>query len=92
MMILCPYCGHQLIRPLSDGMSSCVNCLRVFDSCRINNLLSTAWIVRKRNITDFKYLIDKFNISECDAKFVIESVSENCLNHTEFLNLINKKI
>lgn len=92
MILLCPYCGHQLPCTLSHGMSSCVNCCRVFDSCKTNVLLSTAWLVRKRNITDPQYLVEKFNISEEDAKFLIESVSDNCFNHEEFSKLVDQKL
>lgn len=91
-MLLCPYCGHRLPRPLSDGMSSCVNCFRVFDSSRRNLLLSTAWLVRKRNINDANYLMNYIKIPEDDAKFIIDCVYDKCFNPEEILKIIEKDI
>ena len=90
MIILCPYCGHRLPQTLSHGMSSCINCNRVFDSSKKNILLATAWLVRKNNIDDLEYLVNRFNISEEDAKFVIENVSKECFSQEEFLKIIEK--
>jgi hypothetical protein len=87
---MCPYCGHQLVRPLSDGMSSCVNCCRVFDSSRKNFLLATAWLVRRKHINDPDFLTNNYHVPEDDAKFVIQYVADGCYSHEEFLALINQ--
>jgi hypothetical protein len=91
MIILCPFCGHKLPLPLNSGISSCVNCNRVFDSSKNNFLLSTAWLVRKRNISDPQYLIDYIQSSKEDAEFVINHIFEKCCSHEDFLNIIQEK-
>lgn len=89
MITACPYCGHHLPQVLLDGMSSCINCRRAFDSSNKNLLLSTAWVVRKQNISDPEILVNKFDLSLEDAKFVIEFVDEKCYPHEEFQKLIS---
>lgn len=84
MIIHCPYCGHHLPHPLTNGMSSCTNCCRAFDSSKQNLLLSTAWLVRKRDIDDSNYLVEKFDIAPEDAELVIKFVADECYSHEEF--------
>lgn len=90
-MIFCPFCGHHLASPLLNGMSSCTNCCRVFDSSKQNILLSTAWLVRKRDITDIQYLIDHVGSTHEDASFVIEHVADGCMSHEEFFLLLKEE-
>jgi len=92
MIILCPYCGHQLLRPLLNGMSSCNNCCRVFDSSNKNILLSTYWLVKKRNILDHQYLIDYYCIPKDEADFVVDQVVNQQYSYEEFLHILNEKI
>lgn len=91
MIILCPYCGHQLLRPLLNGMSSCNNCCRVFDSSNKNVILSTYWLVKKRNILDRQYLIDHYNIPEDDADFVVDVAINHQYSYEEFVRILNQK-
>ena len=88
MILMCPFCGHQIPCPLMNGMSSCNNCCRVFDSSKINTLLSTAWLVRKKHINDVQVLIDQYSVEESDAKFVIDNVADGCCGHEEFFKLL----
>lgn len=88
---MCPYCGHQIPRPLSSGISSCVNCCRVFDSSQDNTLLSMAWLVRRKHINDFETLMDRYGMTEEDAKFVIKHVADGCCSHEEFLKIIKNR-
>jgi hypothetical protein len=88
MILMCPFCGHQIPRPLMNGMSSCNNCCRVFDSSKINTLLSTAWLVRKKHVNDCQVLVDQYCVEEADAKFVIDNVADGCRSHEEFFKLL----
>lgn len=90
MILMCPYCGHQISRPLMHGISSCLNCCRVFDSSKTNRLLSTAWLVRRKHIVDVDVLINQYSILEDEAKLVIDFVADGCCCHEEFLKIINK--
>ena len=90
MIIMCPFCGHQLPRPLSHGMSSCINCSRVFDSSEKNELLSMSWLARKKNIDNWETLVGRCQASEENAKFVIQHVVDGCCNHEEFSNIVNE--
>jgi hypothetical protein len=91
MIIYCPFCGHNLPHPLVNGMSSCVNCCRVFDSSKQNQLLSNAWLVRKRDITDAEYLAEQYEIPKEDAELLIEYVADACYSHEDFLAFIQEK-
>lgn len=90
MMTLCPFCGHHLPRALQDGITSCLNCRRICDSTRFNNLLSLAWVVRKQNIDDVEHLVYKFGVTHGDAEFVISFVAESCYSHEDFLRLLKE--
>lgn len=91
MMLHCPFCGHHLPHPLLDGISSCANCYRAFDSSKQNLLLSTSWLVRKRGITEPQYLIYQFEISPEDAEMVITYVSEEGYTHEEFARFLKER-
>jgi hypothetical protein len=45
----CPYCGAGLPRPILHGITSCNNCVRVFDSSLFNKILSAAWFIRRKH-------------------------------------------
>jgi len=49
MIVLCPYCGQKLSKALTEGISSCDNCMRVFDSSSFYKILSACWIAKKWN-------------------------------------------
>lgn len=89
MLIMCPFCGHHLPQPLLDGMSSCLNCRRVFDSSRRNLLLSSAWLVRHQDLGSPDSLVNHYHLTHEDATFIIEMVFEQCYNHEEFRDVLN---
>ena len=90
MMVHCPHCGHYLLKPLSHGISSCVNCRQVFDSCRLHYLLSVAWLIRKHDIVEVEYLATHFNVKEDDAMWLISLVADQCLSPEEVRLVILK--
>ena len=91
MILTCPYCGHYLPHPLENGISSCVNCCRIFDSCKKNYLLSTAWLIRKRHINDSQYLIEQLGVSEEDAVLLINFVCDKCFSHEDLSSFLEEK-
>ena len=56
MLQRCPHCGQPLSKPLIDGLTSCLNCNYVFDSCIKNRLLSGAWEILKSTPLDLERL------------------------------------
>ncbi len=92
MLIMCPHCGHHLPQPLIDGMSSCLNCQRTFDSSRRNLILATAWVIRRKNVSGVEYLADHFGLSIDDAEFVSRVVDDECCSHEEFLVLLDERV
>jgi hypothetical protein len=91
MIKLCPNCGHHLPQPLKDGMSSCNNCRRAFDSSTRNKILSTSWVVRKKYLFDIEYLIRESDLAKEDVEFILEYVDDFCCNHDEFVYALNKR-
>lgn len=83
MIVLCPFCGRKLQQPLMNGLSSCNNCQRVFESSKENQILSTTWLVRSKNITDIEHLECKFGVSREVAEISIKLVDEECLCHED---------
>ncbi len=83
MIQLCPSCGHSLSKPICDGITSCLNCHRVFDTCRFNRLLSAGWLVRRRHYDEVDDLVRQGYTAE-DAELVIRFVVENQCSPEEF--------
>lgn len=92
MLIMCPYCGYHLSKPLTNGICSCVNCKRVFDSSRFNSLLSASWVVKRKNITNPIDLANRCKISEDDANLVINLVNDQCYDFQEFLKILESMV
>ena len=84
----CPHCGFHIYPSLVNGISSCCNCQRVFDSKRINQILSVSWAVRRQHIDDPQFLVNCFEVNEQDAAFIIEHVHDNCCRHEDFLKIL----
>lgn len=90
MIYTCPHCGQKLSQTLKDGITSCTNCERVFDSNFKNKLLSAAWVVRNENpqtIEKFQ-LMTKLSVEE--AVLVYSFVFYFGYSHDEFLAAIKK--
>ena len=76
----CPFCGNKLKKELTDGISSCINCIRTFDNSIPNKMLSAFWLgIKTGQIANF--------LSEKDALFVFHKVEE-CYSYDEFSKLI----
>lgn len=86
-MIYCPFCGHNLISRLYDGISSCSNCRRVFDTSQTNRVLS-AWHVRRQHLTEIEDLRSNNYLSDQEIKLISQYVMEKGYTHDEFLKKI----
>lgn len=88
---LCPFCGRSLDKSIEDGITTCNNCGRIFDSCDYNRLLSAAWVVRREYIIDSEVLKKKCGLSDDETKFITEFVIDKEYTHDEFLSVMKKK-
>jgi hypothetical protein len=89
MINLCPYCGQDLPIVLNSGLSQCDNCQQVFDSSDINQLLSAAWLIRKKSFT-----IDQLRwhtkLEEDMLILVNTYVAEHSYSHQDFQKFLKK--
>lgn len=91
MITHCPFCGHTLPQSISNGISSCNNCWRVFDSSIYNRLLSASWVCRRHHVTSEERLVHQYGYSQEEAEFVIKYVVDECCGHEEFRKLLVEK-
>lgn len=92
MIKLCPFCGRPLSSPLSDGITSCDNCCRVFDSSSYYRTLSCSWVVRRWHIEDAEVLKQKFGFLEDEVLYVEKYVIEQGYTHDEFVSILNSLV
>lgn len=88
MLLCCPYCGSKIANPINDGISSCSNCHRLFDSSPYNRILSTCWYVRKHHIVDLD-LLKHHGIPEPDALISLALAYDGDYNHQETEKILN---
>jgi ribosomal protein L37AE/L43A len=86
----CPYCGHRLAKSVMNGISSCSNCCRVFESSHFNRLLSAAWVVRRQSIT-CPYVLINMGYAPEDAEMVVKYVCDECCNHEDFIAVLQQQ-
>ncbi len=91
MITQCPHCGHTLPQAITNGIASCSNCWRVFDSSSYHQLLSAAWVCRKHHVTYEDQLVYQYGYDREIAEFVIKWVVDECLTHEDFRKLLNEK-
>lgn len=87
MIRICPFCGHKLKNCISEGITTCSNCERVFDSSRKNKILSASWMVRKWHAD-----LENLDLKEEDKKIIQDYIVEKLFSHDEFLKVIDKLI
>ena len=71
MIYLCPFCGRDLDRKLHEGITSCQNCERVFDSSSFHRILSAAWAINRWH-THLEKIVEKY---------CLDALEINILNH-----------
>ena len=86
-MIHCPHCGFSLKHPISDGITSCRNCNRIFDTNPLNRVLSAGWFARKSHLRTIDLLL-QYGFSFFEADLVYTYVIEQCLPHEEFSKVL----
>jgi len=86
-MIYCPFCGHSLQQRLYDGISSCSNCCRIFDSSQKNRLLSAAWCIRHLNL-ETKDLLNYNQLTSVELEFLEKYVFDKGYSHDELLKVL----
>lgn len=91
MIYICPFCGHRVSRAIKDGITTCNNCNRVFDSSPIYKILSASWSARLDNILDIECLRTIYELTDCEAGIVQKYVIEECYSHDELLKIVNQK-
>lgn len=85
MIKVCPFCGHKLKKIISDGITTCLNCERVFDSCSTNKILSASWMLRKYHCD-----IDKLELEEAEKEILNKCIIEKCMSHDEFIQFLSR--
>lgn len=91
MIYTCPFCGFNISRAIGNGITTCNNCNRVFDSSSYYKILSTAWAARKNNIYDVDCIKDIYELNDCEAAIIQKYVIEDGYSHDELLKVINQK-
>lgn len=82
MLLCCPFCGNKLSNPIKDGIASCSNCQRLFDTSPYNRILSVCWYIRKHHIVDLE-LLKHHGIQEVDALIGLALAYDGDYNHQE---------
>jgi hypothetical protein len=93
MIKLCPFCGYKLSSMLmlvNDGITTCDNCNRVFDSSIYHRLLSAAWMVRRWHVEDVESLKQRFGFSEAESNLLYKYVIENRYSHDDFIKVLDE--
>lgn len=90
MIHYCPYCGHDLKKPVLYGISSCNNCYRVFDSNLFHKILSAAWMARKRHLSSADQFVQQWGDDPYITAIINEFVIDGCCNHEEFLQVLKE--
>ena len=92
MIKLCPFCGRTLSIELKDGITSCDNCCRLFDSSFYYRVLSASWVARRWHIDDPEMLKHKFGFSEEEVSYVESYVIDQGCSHEEFVSILNSLV
>jgi hypothetical protein len=92
MIYLCPFCGKKVSRAIEDGITTCNNCSRVFDSSSHHKILSAAWMARRDNLFDVDCLKAAYDLTDCEAKLIKKYVIDECHSHDDLIKILNSKI
>ena len=90
MIVLCPYCGEKLSKKLLEGITSCDNCLRVFDSSSFHKILSVYWVAKKWNWCETT-IQAKFNLTPEELSMVADLISHG-YHYDEFFQILKTKM
>jgi len=90
MIYLCPFCGRNLSRPIQNGITTCDNCQRVFDSSSYHCVLAAAWYVRRHNIYDIETISSNFELNEAEAEIIQKYVIDEDCSHDELIKIVKQ--
>ena len=88
MITRCPHCGHNLSNAVSDGITSCSNCNRVFDTSPFHRILAASWLIRRQEIRSIEKLM-QLGYKHSEALLAMTFVFDNCFSHEEFVEALN---
>lgn len=92
MITICPFCGHRIGRPIDDGITTCLNCTRVFDTSPYHRILSAAWLIRKQNLYNLEAIKGSMeDLTDCELQILEKYVIDDDMPHEEFLKKIDKQ-
>ena len=91
-MLYCPYCGRKLNRLLINGITTCGNCGHVFDSQKLNKILSTAWMIRREHLCNLDMVRFRCELSEDDFALLDHYIIHQGYSHDEFTRVLNSRI
>lgn len=90
MLILCPYCGIYLNRPLNDGISYCSNCNHTIQVNNKTKFMSLFKYIKSLNTPDIEKISFETRCDKDEILFVYGFAIENNYSNEEFSNLLNK--
>jgi uncharacterized Zn finger protein (UPF0148 family) len=89
-MRLCPYCGSTLYKPVSDGVASCSNCSKVFDSSSFHKILSLYWLFKSYKIRSIEDL-PKDYLTEEEIYLANNLIIDNICSHEELYHQLKSQ-
>lgn len=73
-----------------QGITSCRNCSRVFDSSQFNRLLSASWLIRRQHVQSEEYLIQNYGYELWEAELLVRLVHFECYSQEEVVAFLKK--
>ena len=77
------------MRPIANGITTCNNCNRVFDTCTYHRVLSAAWECRRNGYEYVEQVWGKIGLTEAEAAMVQFSIDKDYC-HDEVIKHIGK--
>lgn len=90
MIYSCPFCGRTISRVIRDGITTCNNCGRVFDSSSLHKILAAAWLVRLHHVEDIETIKANYELSDEEAAIIKQYIIDLSYSHDEFLKVVNR--
>ena len=91
-MIYCPFCGRKLDYKLEDGITTCGNCYRVFDSSSYHKILSAAWAVRRWHNFNLAFIVQKCKLNPVEARIIDHYIIDLNLDHDQFYQALRTEL
>ena len=85
MIDYCPYCGFKLNKIIkTEGITSCENCQRIFDTCKRKRMLSASWMCYRQHQQYAVCLKNRYDLEDIEVDFIQQYAIDKCLSHEEF--------